>query len=42
MTNAVYIHSISNNQLWANIYHLKIMDQDSKQVVREARETIHI
>ena len=33
------IHSISNNNPWTTIAHFKILDQDSKQVTREA---IHI
>ena len=32
----------SNNHLQANIFYLKIVDQDSKQVVREAREATYI
>ena len=34
--------TVSNNHPKANIFHFKIIDQDSKQVAREARETIHI
>ena len=35
-------HSVSNNHPKANISHFKIINQDSKQVAREAREAIHI
>ena len=42
ITSAIYQHSISNNHLRANISHLKILDQYSKQVATEAREAIHI
>ena len=42
ITSAIYQHSVSNNHPRANIFHFKILDQDSKQVAREAREAIHI
>ena len=37
--SSIYQHSVSNNHPRANIFHFKIIDQDSKQVAREA---IHI
>ena len=40
--SAIYQHSVSNHHPKANISHFKIIDQDSKQVAREAREAIHI
>ena len=42
ITSAFYQHSVSNSHPRANISHLKITDQDSKQVAREARESILI
>ena len=42
ITSAIYQHTVSNNDHRADISHFKIMDQDSKQVAREAREAIHI
>ena len=40
ITSEIYQHSISNNHLRANIYHFKIIDQDSKKVARD--NTLHI
>ena len=42
VTSAIYQHSVSSNHPIANISHFKIIDQDNKQVGREAREAIHI
>ena len=42
VTSVVYIDSITNNHPWPNIYHFKIIDQDSKQVATGSREAIHI
>ena len=41
VTSAIYQHSVSNNHLRANIPHFKIIDQDSIQVNRKAREAIY-
>ena len=40
--SAFYQHSVSSNHPKANISHFKIIDQDGKQVAREATEAIHI
>ena len=40
--NAIYIYSEPNNHSHASMSHFKVIDQDSKQVVREARVAIHI
>ena len=42
VTSAIYKHSISNNHPSANISHFNIIEQDSTQIAREAREVIHI
>ena len=42
ISSAIYQHCVSNNYPKANISHFKIIDQESKQVAREAREAIHI
>ena len=42
ITNVVYQHSVSRSYPKANISHFKIIDKDSKQVAREAREANHI
>ena len=41
-TSAIYQHSSTQNHPKADISQYKIIDQDSKQVSREAREAIHI
>ena len=41
VTSEIYIHSISNNHPGVNISCLKILDQDSTQVAKEARKDIH-
>ena len=38
VTSVIYKRSVLNNHPWANILHFKIIDQDSKQVAREARD----
>ena len=42
ISNAIYQYSVSNNHPKANICHLKIKGQDSRQVAMEAREAIYI
>ena len=42
VSSAFYKHSISNNHPQANTSNFKMIDQDSKQVTREAREVIYI
>ena len=39
VTSAIYIHTESSNWPYANISHFEVMDQDRKQLAREA---IHI
>ena len=41
-TSAMYQHRSTHYHLKADISHSKIIDQDRKQVSREAREAIHI
>ena len=41
VTSTIYIHSESNSHPHANISHFTVIDQNSKLVAREARETIH-
>ena len=41
-TSNIYQHSSTHNHPKADISQFKIIDQDSKQVSREAREAIHI
>ena len=41
VTNAIYKHCVTNNHPIANIS-FKIIDQDSKQDAKEAREAMHI
>ena len=41
-TSTIFQHSITNNHCKADICQFKIIDQDKKQVSREAREAIHI
>ena len=41
-TSGINKHSISNNHTQNNICHFKIIDHDSKQDAREARESIQI
>ena len=42
INSAIYIHSKSDNHPHANIFYSKGIDQNSKHVAREARETIDI
>ena len=42
VTSAIYQHNVSSNHPIVNNSYFKIIDQDSKQVAREAREAIHI
>ena len=37
-----YFLDLSNNNPWAKVSYFMILDQDNKQVTREAREAIHI
>ena len=41
-TSTIFQHSITHNHPKADICQFTIIDQDSKQVSREAREAIHI
>ena len=41
MSPVHFTNSVSNNHPLADMFHFKIIDQDSKQVAREAREAIH-
>ena len=41
-TSTIFQHSITNNHSKADISQSTIIDQDRKQVSREAREAIHI
>ena len=41
-TNAIYQHSSTHNHPKADISQFKVIDQDSKQVSREAREAKYI
>ena len=42
VTSAIYKHSISKSHLQATISKFKIIDQDRKQVTREAGKVIHV
>ena len=42
VTSKINKHSVSNNQPKAQIPHFKIIDQESRQVARDAREAICI
>ena len=42
VTSAIYQHTVFNNHPKFIAFHFKIIDQDSRQVVRKAREAIHI
>ena len=42
VTHTIYIRGESDHHPHANISHFKVINQDSKQVAREAREAIHI
>ena len=42
ITSVIYFHGESNNYPHDNISHFKLIDQDRKQVAREARKAIHI
>ena len=41
-TSPIFQHSTTHNHPKADIFQFKIIDQDRKQVSREAREAIHI
>ena len=41
-TISIYLHCDSNNHPLVDIFHFRVIDQDSKQVMKEAREALHI